>query len=123
MTVTVVDGDFKDEYKLTSVRVAPSLTALSLDGIRFAESFSATKTAYTATTAAESVTVAATPRDESYTVTVNGGSDTTVPLNLGENKIDVVVTNPAATPIPTPLPLPEWAPSRSASPLTPPTPR
>ena len=94
MTVTVVDGDFKDEYKLTSVRVAPSLTALSLDGIRFAESFSATKTAYTATTAAESVTVAATPRDESYTVTVNGGSDTTVPLNLGENKIDVVVTNP-----------------------------
>ncbi len=94
MTVTVVDGDFKDEYKLTSVRVAPSLIALSLDGIRFAESFSATKTAYTATTAAESVTVAATPRDESYTVTVNGGSDTTVPLNLGENKIDVVVTNP-----------------------------
>lgn len=94
MTVTVVDGDFKDEYKLTSVRVAPSLTALSLDGIRFAERFSATKTAYTATTAAESVTVAATPRDESYTVTVNGGSDTTVPLNLGENKIDVVVTNP-----------------------------
>ena len=96
MTVTVVDGDFKDEYKLTSVRVAPSLTALSLDGIRFAESFSATKTAYTATTAAESVTVAATPRDESYTVTVNGGSDTTVPLNLGENKIDVVVTNPGS---------------------------
>ena len=94
MTVTVVDGDFKDEYKLTSVRVAPSLTALSLDGIRFAESFSATRTAYTATTAAESVTVAATPRDKSYTVTVNGGSDTTVPLNLGENKIDVVVTNP-----------------------------
>ncbi len=94
MTVTVVDGDFKDEYKLTSVRVAPSLTALSLDGIRFAESFSASKTAYTATTAAESVTVAATPRDESYTVTVNGGSDTTVPLNLGENKINVVVTNP-----------------------------
>ena len=94
MTVTVVDGDFKDEYKLTSVRVAPSLTALSLDSIRFAERFSATKTAYTATTAAESVTVAATPRDESYTVTVNGGSDTTVPLNLGENKIDVVVTNP-----------------------------
>ena len=94
MTVTVVDGDFKDEYKLTSVRVAPSLTALSLDGIRFAERFSATKTAYTATTAAESVTVAATPRDESYTVTVNGVSDTTVPLNLGENKINVVVTNP-----------------------------
>ena len=94
MTVTVVDGDFKDEYKLTSVRVAPSLTALSLDGIRFAESFSATKTAYTATTAAESVTVAATPRDESYTVTVNGGSNTTVPLNLGENKINVVITNP-----------------------------
>ena len=94
MTVTVVDGDFKDEYKLTSVRVAPSLTALSLDGIRFAERFSATKTAYTATTAAESVTVAATPRDESYTVTVNGGNNTTVPLNLGENKINVVVTNP-----------------------------
>lgn len=94
MTVTVVDGDFKDEYKLTSVRVAPSLTALSLDGVRFAESFSATKTAYTATTTAESVTVAATPRDESYTVAINGGSDTTVPLNLGENKIDVVVTNP-----------------------------
>lgn len=94
MTVTVVDGDFKDEYKLTSVRVAPSLTALSLDGIRFTERFSATKTAYTATTAAESVTVAATPHDESYTVTVNGGSDTTVPLNLGENKINVVVTNP-----------------------------
>ena len=94
MTVEVVDGDFTDTYKLTSVRVAPSLTALSLDGVRFAESFSATKTAYTATTTAESVTVAATPRDESYTVAINGGSDTTVPLNLGENKIDVVVTNP-----------------------------
>ena len=94
MTVTVVDGDFKDEYKLTSVRVAPSLTALSLDGVRFTESFSATKMAYTATTAAESVTVAATPRDESYTVTINGGSDTTVPLTIGENKIAVVVTNP-----------------------------
>ena len=94
MTVTVVDGDFKDEYKLTSVRVAPSLTALSLDGVRFAESFSATKMAYTATTAAESVTVAATPRDESYTVTVNGSSDTTVPLTVGENEIEVVVTNP-----------------------------
>lgn len=94
MTVEVVDGDFTDTYKLASVRVAPSLTALSLDGVRFAESFSATKTAYTATTTAESVTVAATPRDESYTVAINGGSDTTVPLNLGENKIDVVVTNP-----------------------------
>ena len=94
MTVEVVDGDFTDTYKLTSVRVAPSLTALSLDGVRFAESFSATKMAYTATTAAESVTVAATPRDESYTVTVNGSSDTTVPLTVGENEIDVVVTNP-----------------------------
>lgn len=94
MTVEVVDGDFTDTYKLTSVRVAPSLTALSLDGVRFAESFSATKTAYTATTAAESVTVAATPRDESYTVTVNGSSDTTVPLTVGENEIEVVVTNP-----------------------------
>lgn len=94
MTVEVVDGDFTDTYKLTSVRVAPSLTALSLDGVRFAESFSATKMAYTATTAAESVTVAATPRDESYTVTVNGSSDTTVPLTVGENEIEVVVTNP-----------------------------
>ncbi len=94
MTVEVVDGDFTDTYKLTSVRVAPSLTALSLDGVRFAESFSATKTAYTATTTAESVTVAATPRDESYTVTVNGSSDTTVPLTVGENEIEVVVTNP-----------------------------
>lgn len=94
MTIEVVDGDFTDTYKLTSVRVAPSLTALSLDGVRFAESFSATEMAYTATTAAESVTVAATPRDESYTVTVNGGSDTTVPLTVGENEIKVVVTNP-----------------------------
>lgn len=94
MTVEVVDGDFTDTYKLTSVRVAPSLTALSLDGVRFAESFSATKMAYTATTAAESITVAATPRDESYTVTVNGSSDTTVPLTVGENEIEVVVTNP-----------------------------
>ena len=96
MTVEVVDGDFTDTYTLTSVRVAPSLTALSLDGVRFAESFSATKMAYTATTAAESVTVAATPRDESYTVTVNGSSDTTVPLTVGENEIEVVVTNPGA---------------------------
>ena len=94
MTVEVVDGDFKDEYKLTSVRVAPSLTGLSLDGVRLGESFSATKTAYTATTANESVTVAATPRDESYTVTVNGGSETTVPLTLGENVITIVVKNP-----------------------------
>ena len=94
MTIEVVDGDFTDTYTITSVRVAPSLTALSLDGVRFTESFSATKTAYAASTAAESVTVAATPRDESYTVTVNGGSETTVPLELGENEIKIVVTNP-----------------------------
>ena len=94
MTIEVVDGDFKDEYKLTSVRVAPTLTGLALNGVRLGESFSATKTAYTASTAADSVTVVATPRDESYTVTVNGGSETTVPLNIGENEIKIVVTNP-----------------------------
>ena len=94
MTIEVVDGDVTDEYKLTSVRVAPSLTGLSLNGVRLGESFSATKTAYTASTANESVTVVATPRDESYTVTINGGSETTVPLNLGENVITIVVKNP-----------------------------
>lgn len=94
VVVTVTDGEDNvvDTYTVNIVRT-PSLTALGLDGIKFNETFLSTTTAYTASTAAESVTVTSTPRDESYTVTVNGGEDATVALEMGENVIPVVVKN------------------------------
>ena len=91
-TFTVTDGDFTDTYTVKLARV-PSLTALSLDGIKFNESFSTSTRAYTANTAKDSVTVNVTPRAESYKVTYNGKAENTVALDMGENTIEVVVTN------------------------------
>ena len=92
-TFTVTDGDFTDTYTVKLVRTNPSLTALSLDGVQFSKSFSANTREYTANTAKDSVTVKATPRAESYNVTYNGKTENTVALELGENTIEVVVTN------------------------------
>ena len=93
LTITVTDGDVKDVYTIKTVRIDPSLTKLALDGLKLNETFVSTKKAYTATTAKDSVTILATPRGESYTVTYNGGTDNTIPLSAGENKIEIVVTN------------------------------
>ncbi len=93
LTVTMTDGDFKDVYTVNIVRTDPTLTTLSLDGVKINETFSATKTTYTATTTKDSVTVLATPRGESYTVTYNGETSNVIPLSAGENKIEIVVTN------------------------------
>lgn len=92
VTFTVAGKDIEDVYTLNILRT-PSLTGLSLEGMKLNKTFASTTTAYTASTVAESVTVAATPRDESYTVTVNGGAETTVALEMGENVINVVVKN------------------------------
>ena len=91
-TIVVTDGDYTDEYKVNTVRV-PSLSALSLDGVKFNENFHPMRIAYTAKTDKASVTVAATPLDEVSTVTYNGSTDPTVPLNVGENEIKVVATD------------------------------
>lgn len=93
LTITVTEGDVTDVYTVKTVRIDPSLTKLSLDGIKINETFVSTKKAYTAITTKDSVTVSATPRSESYTVTYNGGTSNVIPLSAGENKIEIVVTN------------------------------
>ena len=93
LTITATEGDVTDVYTVKTVRIDPSLTKLSLDGIKINETFVSTKKAYTAITTKDSVTVLATPRSESYTVTYNGGTSNVIPLSAGENKIEIVVTN------------------------------
>ena len=93
LTITVTDDGSTDVYTVKTVRIAPSLTKLSLDGVKVNETFSATKKTYTAMTTKDSVTVLATPRGEDYTVTYNGETSNVIPLSTGENKIEIVVTN------------------------------
>lgn len=88
-----VEGDLQT-YGVQVVRVEPTLTALSLEEVPFNESFSAATFSYTATTTRDAVTVLATPRDESYTVTYNGGESGVIALEEGENQIQVKVANP-----------------------------
>lgn len=93
VTVEVgVEGDLQT-YEVQVVRIQPTLTALSLEDSRFNESFSATTFAYTTATMADSVTINAVPRDESYTVTCNGRESNVVALTDGENVIQVKVVN------------------------------
>ncbi|MGN1307130.1 MAG: S-layer homology domain-containing protein [Faecousia sp.] len=94
-TVTIevgVEGDMQI-YAVQAVRIQPTLTALSLVDIPFNESFSATTFNYTTATLADSITINATPRDESYTVTYNGSESNVVALNDGENSISVKIVN------------------------------
>ena len=93
LTITVTDDGSTDVYSVKTVRIAPSLTKLALDGVKVNETFSATKKTYTAMTTKDSVTVLATPRGEDYTVTYNGETSNVIPLSAGENKIEIVVTN------------------------------
>ena len=93
LTITVTDDGSTDVYTVKTVRIAPSLTKLALDGVKVNETFSATKKTYTAMTTKDSVTVLATPRGEDYTVTYNGEISNVIPLSTGENKIEIVVTN------------------------------
>ena len=93
LTITVTDDGSTDVYTVKTVRIAPSLTKLALDGVKVNETFSATKKTYTAMTTKDSVTVLATPRGEDYTVTYNGETSNVIPLSTGENKIEIVVTN------------------------------
>ncbi len=94
VTVTVgVEGDTQS-YILTSYRT-PTLKGLGLEGVRMNETFAFANTAYTAMTTADTVTVTATPYDESYTVTYNGGASNVIALNDGENVITVKVANAA----------------------------
>lgn len=94
-TVTIevgIEGDMQI-YEVRAVRIQPTLTALSLVDTPFNESFSATTFNYTTATLADSITIHATPRDESYTVTYNGSENNVVALTDGENSISVKVVN------------------------------
>ena len=93
VTITVADGEFTDTYTVTIVRTDPTLTALSLDGAKLNETFKAATREYTATTAASSVTVQATPRSGNYTVTYNGDSSAEAALEMGENTVKILVRN------------------------------
>lgn len=94
VTVEVgVEGDLQ-AYAMQVIRVQPSLTALSLEGVPFHEGFRTDTLSYTATTTVGAVTVQATPRDDSYTVTYNGGESNVIALEDGENVILVKVVNP-----------------------------
>ena len=93
ITLTVRDGDYSDTYTVTIVRTDPTLQKLGLGTVKLDKSFTSAKKEYTASTADESVTVVAEPRGSSYTVTVNGKDDKTVPLEMGENVITVEVQN------------------------------
>ena len=93
VTITVTEGDVTDVYTVKTVRIDPSLTKLSLDGVKINETFVSTKKAYTAITTKDSVTVLATPRGEDYTITYNGETSNVIPLTMGENKIEIAITN------------------------------
>ena len=93
VTITVTEGDVTDVYTVKTVRIDPSLTKLSLDGVKINETFVSTKKAYTAITTKDSVTVLATPRGENYTITYNGETSNVIPLTMGENKIEIAITN------------------------------
>ena len=43
LTITVTEGDVTDVYTVKTVRIDPSLTKLSLDGIKINETFVSTK--------------------------------------------------------------------------------
>ena len=93
VTITVTEGDVTDVYTVKTVRIDPSLTKLSLDGVKINETFVSTKKTYTAITTKDSVTVLATPRGEDYTITYNGETSNVIPLTMGENKIEIAITN------------------------------
>ena len=93
VTVEVGVEDDIQTYTVQAVRIQPTLTALSLENIRFNESFSAASFAYTAATMADTVTVLTAAREESYTVTYNGNENNVIALQDGENIIRVKVVN------------------------------
>ncbi len=70
------------------------LSSLSVSNATLAPVFSRSVVIYTATVPnnTDSVVVAATPSNLSAEITINGGTNTTVPLQLGDNTIAVRVT-------------------------------
>ena len=92
VTLTVgVDGNTQT-YTLTSFRT-PTLSALSVTGARMNETFSHRTAEYTIDTTADSITLSATPYQDSYTVTYNGAESGEWTLQDGENVMTVVVSN------------------------------
>ena len=94
VTLTVGKDGRTQNYTLTSART-PTLSALTATDSHFTASFTATTLEYTADTTAETVTVAATPYGEDYTVTYNGADSGELVLEVGENKVEIVVSNGA----------------------------
>lgn len=93
-TITVgVTGD-EQVYTVTTKKI-PTLKGIEATGAKLNESFAAATLNYTATTAADSITLEAIPNDENYTVTYNGNESGVIALNEGANVITIVVTNTA----------------------------
>ena len=98
--VTAEDGVATETYTVTVTRAAPpavddaTLTALSLSSGMLSPTFDPATLDYTSSVAngVGSVVVTATPTNPASTVEINGGADTTVPLVVGANVIEVVVT-------------------------------
>lgn len=93
LNVAVGTEDDMQTYTVQVVRNQPTLTALSLDTVPLNETFAAGTFAYTAATTEDSVTILATPRDDSYTVNYNGSENNTVSLQDGDNTIAIKVVN------------------------------
>ena len=101
VVVTAEDGEATQTYTVTVTRAGSgdaSLSALSLSGVALAPAFASGTTAYTASVAHDvtQTTVSATASDggASYEVRLNGvvDQDRVVPLAVGSNVIEVVVT-------------------------------
>jgi hypothetical protein len=102
IVVTAQDGTTTKSYTINVTRAASSnanLSALGLNPGTLTPSFAVNTTSYTASVAGEvaSTQVTATPADPNATVTINGGTATTVSLNSGSNTITVLVTAPDGT--------------------------
>ena len=71
-----------------------SFSSLSVTGATIDPAFSPSVTSYTATVpqSSSSVDVSATTNDGNATFTINGGTNATVPLAVGDNTITIVVT-------------------------------
>ncbi|MGN0629679.1 MAG: Ig-like domain-containing protein [Oscillospiraceae bacterium] len=99
VVMTVKAGTEEDNQTYTvKVMHSPTVSGISLadengNAVNMNETFKAATTEYTATTAADKITVNAVPYNEEYTVTYNGSESGEVELVKGENVVNVVVKN------------------------------
>lgn len=93
LNVTVTAGTENQVYTVSSVRT-PTLKSLSVSGANMNETFYYYKEpAYTADTTAERITIDAVPYQEDYTVTYNGSASGEIALEIGQNTVEIVVSD------------------------------